>query len=161
MSSSALPSDDLFSYSYRADGVLQTQVVRYNSTTTLSFAHSNAGRLQSRTDTATGLNATTTDGYDPYGQLWKMQYPGGTYANIEHDAGGRVLGSSAYQITYTARGEVAMEGGIPSESFYANGVAVTAQAPNPVVPNRRPQWSGIRRWGSRSILQQTTARHRA
>jgi len=143
VSSSALSQAGLFKYSYRSDGLLESQQINdagntLVGTTTLAFTHSQAGRLQGRTETGTGANLNPiVNTFDSYGRTVGIQYPGGTYSGAEYDATGHELGvadgigNMTTLASYTTRGEMRTFGPVPAlpnspntTTSFANGVGV-------------------------------------
>jgi len=120
VSSQTLATPTLLQYAYRADGLLQKQIVNYRGTQPFSYTYTAAGRLLQRTDVGPTPSIAAT--YDQYGQEASLQVPEGSYTGITHDDEGNVTGYQAYGgeqvgITYDVRGE------LTGESFTPNGFA--------------------------------------
>ncbi len=135
----------LFAYSYRSDGLIESQQINDTGnslvgTTTLSFTRSSAGRLQTRFESGPGSNLNTiTNTYDAYGRATDVSYPAGSYIHAEYDASNQELGVGSSvgptipaTMTYTRRGElidVATGAPNPTVTNYANGVSVALPLP--------------------------------
>jgi YD repeat-containing protein len=149
VASSGLNQTGLFAYSYRTDGLVQTQTINDAAqsnvgSTSVEFTYYPSGRSEGRTESGPGANSNpTTWQYDSFGRLSQVNYPACTSCNNEitslgytmYDPQGQIL-QDGYVSTggvtdggiyaYTARGEYAEGAGVPGiQPFFANG----AQAP--------------------------------
>jgi YD repeat-containing protein len=149
VSSALLTQNSLFAYAYRADGKLETQQINQPSntlvgTTTLTFSYSNAGRLNTRSESGPGGNSTPTQfKYNAsYGFLTETDFPGANKeTNIQFDPSGAALGQtsnwwpstpSTYSLTVrgemrTSTGPISTNQPPPSVNIMANGVAVSTR----------------------------------
>jgi hypothetical protein len=89
--------NQLFGYSYRNDGILQTQALNWpGASGNYTFSYSSAGRKVSSTNPLTGLAwsggvwGSESLSYDAYGRLtsWSGTTPNATRANMQYDEEG-------------------------------------------------------------------------
>jgi YD repeat-containing protein len=149
VTSSALNQAGLFAYSYRTDGLVQTQTINDAAqsnvgSTSIAFTYYPSGRAEQRTESGTGANTNpTTWQYDTYGRLSQVNYPACTNCSnlitslgyTMYDPQGQILQdgfvttggvTDGGTYAFTARGEYAAASGVPGiQPFFANG----AQAP--------------------------------
>jgi YD repeat-containing protein len=101
VASGALTQAKLFSYSYRDDGPLQTEVINDSSVnaaragkTTLSYTYTNAGRLSERLESGSGNTGETTIAYftsPPTGLVMKVVTPVATLSSYSYSAENETL----------------------------------------------------------------------
>lgn len=110
VSSSAVTASNAFQYSYRIDGLVQTQNLTYPITGKFAWTYTNAGRELTQSDPYTGSvitlytlmdNPTSstrtmqakTFTYDSYGQVASLVLPEGyTYGSFTYDTEGETTG---------------------------------------------------------------------
>jgi hypothetical protein len=90
----AFSAKNLFQWSYRADGLLQTWQVNYGSlaATPFSYVYSNAGRLQQRNDPS---KSPATFAADSLGRISSMNLGTSTYSGFNFDDEGSVTSYNA------------------------------------------------------------------
>jgi RHS repeat-associated protein len=108
VASSALTQTNALAYSYRADGLLQTQAVNATASGTWSKAYTDAGRL-----TGVSGSDTQTKSYDTAGQLTSHTLTGGSLAYTRDPEGSavtEVVNNSTPAITSTIINTVNVRG---------------------------------------------------
>ena len=139
VASTALNQEGLFTYSYRPDGRVETEVIDDTDVggigsagpTTLTYTYTSAGRITERDESGEAANSTPTKfSYYSTGQTMKETAPAIALSNYEYSAQGEVVqisgsGSVTYPYQYTLRGELILD------TLMANGVAVQWSLPGP------------------------------
>lgn len=139
--SSALTQSNLITYSYRPDGLPQTQVMNVaGQSARVNTTYTNAGLIAGRNDAASYGSFNTSYAYDGFGRISSVVMPGGSLSAFTYDMEGEKLqetygtsGTSTFG--YNIRGELISQSGLPS-MVSANGVMLhplgSQQLPAPV-----------------------------
>jgi len=141
VASSALRQTGLYAYSYRADGLPQTQAISDSAasnvgTTSVALTYTAAGRLSTRTESGIGANSSpTTLQYDTYGRLSQEVFPtcsacGTAQGNpqlsqIVWDPQNQLMQTIDQTFSYSTRGEAL---GASGSNLLADGVQVPIAA---------------------------------
>lgn len=115
ISASSIPPATSLQYSYRPDGLLQTELASWATSRPFSFTYSSAGRFKTETDPSTGQSITIYNAntgastgtsrtlaqrqvsYDSYGRVSQMILPEGyTYGTFTYDGEDETTG---YQLS--------------------------------------------------------------
>jgi YD repeat-containing protein len=150
VSSSAVNASNAFQYSYRVDGLLQTQHITYPITGDFAFTYTNAGRELTQSDPYTGgvITLYTTQDiatsstrtlqsktftYDSYGRVASLVLPEGySYDSFTYDAEDETTAyarSNAYCPTSTAA--QSCSGGNRGQTYSIRGELVVVGDSNP------------------------------
>ncbi|MGD0967783.1 MAG: DUF6531 domain-containing protein [Candidatus Aquilonibacter sp.] len=168
VASSGLNQTGLFAYSYRTDGLVQTQTISDATqsnvgSTSIAFTYYPSGRAEERTESGPGANSNPTSWqYDSYGRLSQVNYPACASCNNEntslayamYDPQDQILeaglanpgGADYTTYDYTARGEYATTGLSPTaQPALANGVQTSTQIGNAVIEGKtsQDQWDAF------------------
>ena len=148
VSSEAVTQPQLFSYSYRQDGLIGTETINDGSLTgqinnpgitNINYTYDFTGRMINRAETGVAKNPTATAiTYDSYGQESSYSSPATSLLNFLYSAEGELLsttiqGSSQGPDTwgYSLRGELVSsptsQGWLGGGVFLANGVMIRTQ----------------------------------
>jgi YD repeat-containing protein len=136
---------NLLSYSYRADGLEQTENFDYSGTAdTFLFTFTSAGRITNQTD----LHGADSWSYDTYGRLAGHSIPAGSYSAYSYDPEGQVTARTGYNgvnetLAYNVRGELTQD--LFSNDTY-NGCATGSPRPD------NPMFEGVDQEGGDGVM---------
>ncbi len=162
VSSSQLTVSNAFQYSYRVDGLLQTQHLTYPITGDFAWTYTNAGRELTQSDPYTGSVITlynSQDGpigmtrtlqaktftYDAYGRVASLVLPEGyTYGSFTYDTEDETTGyarSNAY--CGTTLNNASCTGGTRTQTYSIRGELVTVGDANQYARSSQLSADGI------------------